>query len=182
MHSHSPIEVSHTPQITTPTGIYSLDMSSAAFRSTVDLGVACVGQLTVRATLFQQSKWVDLEIGDPVLECGGELVADYIAQQEMNPAMAQAMERMRRKIGTAISNRPRSGLAALRFKAGLSQQQLADRMETQQPNIARWERHPEQMTVLTIRKLAHALEIDAQELFLTIENFSRKAVSEHETA
>lgn len=157
-------------------------MSSAVFRSTVDLGVASLGQLTVRATLFQQSKWVDLETADPALECGGELVANYIAQQEMNPAMAQAMERMRKKVGTAISNRPRSGVAALRFKAGLSQQQLADRMETQQPNIARWERQPEQMTVVTIRKLAEALKIDTHELFLAIENVNNKTITEHETA
>lgn len=109
-------------------------------------------------------------------------MADYIAQQEMNPVMAQAMERMRRKVGAAISNRPRSGVAALRFKAGLSQQQLADRMATQQPNIARWERQPEQMTVVTIRKLAGALEIDTQELFLAIENVNNKTVKEHETA
>ena len=53
----------------------------------------------------------------------------------------------------------------LRLNKGLSQLQLAQRLNTHQPAIARWERNPEQMTYSTICQIASALGVTEQEIF-----------------
>lgn len=50
-------------------------------------------------------------------------------------------------------------LKYLREKAGLTQVQLAEKMETHQPSIARWENGKETPKIETLEKLAEALEV-----------------------
>jgi len=49
-------------------------------------------------------------------------------------------------------------LKDLRFRAGLTQQELADKAGTTQTTVARIERDAVEPEVTTIRKLAHALD------------------------
>lgn len=137
------------------------------FLSTVDLGVAKVGRVEMRATIYQHQHWVDLRSfdADPVVAQGGQYADVYVAQQESDPAMAEAMQRMRRRIGAVAVSQPGSGLAALRMRAGLSQRQLAERLGNHQPAIARWERNPEQMSFKSIQDMAAALGVPEQAIF-----------------
>ncbi len=49
-------------------------------------------------------------------------------------------------------------IRSLRLRAGLSQEQLADRMHTSQPTVARWEAGATLPTLDTIRRLADATD------------------------
>jgi len=133
-----------------------------------------VGHLTIRATVYKNDCWQDLAgvvQKDPALSRGGVLAHDYMKAQEANPAMAAALQRIRARVGASAAGLPGAGLAALRLKAGLSQAQLAQRLQTQQPSVARWERNPEQMTLPTIRQMAAALGVKEQAIFDVLANF-----------
>ena len=127
----------------------------------------------MRATIYHHDKWVDLDSlsADPALSQNGILAEDFLLKQESNPVMSEALAKMRMKLGTAMANRvtPVCGIAALRMQKGFSQHRLAELMETQQPNIARWEKNPEQMTYSTLKKYAACLGIKEQVLFDTVE-------------
>ncbi|WP_439518488.1 helix-turn-helix domain-containing protein [Hydrogenophaga sp.] len=105
------------------------------------------------------------EFMDTALEAGGQLVEDYLAEQEADPEMAAALARARAKISSKVAQQSAGGLAALRLNAGLSQQQLAERIGAHQPSVARWERKPEQMTYSTIVLIAGALGVPEQAIF-----------------
>lgn len=122
----------------------------------------------MRATMLQLNRWVDIEpvAGDPVLANGGVELGEYLERRARDPKRADRLTRARKKLGDAMAASPdqRGSLAALRLKAGLSQEALARRMNTQQPSIARWERAPGQMNHITSQKLAAALGVSAQEV------------------
>lgn len=147
----------------TPSGTYSIDTSTAAFQPIVNLGNAATGAVTFRTTLLRHDKMVVLEDSqtDPVLARGGMGLKQFLAQQERNPAMAAALASMRQRVA---ARHAMCSLATLRQRKGLSQSQLAAALETSQPNIARWEKDPEQMTAKSIQRMAAALQVSEQDI------------------
>lgn len=132
--------------------------------------------------------WIDIEpvMDDPALANGGTELGEYLARRARDPKRADRLTRARKKLGDAMTASPsqRGGLVALRLKAGLSQEALARRMDTQQPSIARWERTPEQMNYTTTLKLAAALGVSAQDVAKAILTQCEATTPEvnHETA
>lgn len=95
----------------------------------------------------------------PHLKPGQSTAADYLQRVERSPRRAAALERARQRAAGPLEAADRRSLAQLRLAAGLSQAQLAAKMGTQQPNIARWEREPKNMTVETLLRLGEALGV-----------------------
>ena len=129
------------------------------------MGAVATGAVTFRTTLVRHDRNVvveDSQANDPVLARGGMELGQYLAQQERNPAMAAAMAAMRQRI--ADRSQATCGLATLRQRKGMSQAQLAAALETSQPNIARWEKDPEQMTARNIQRLAVVLQVSEQQI------------------
>lgn len=127
------------------------------------MGGVATGAVTFRTTMLRHDKNVVVEDSqaDPVLARGGMELGQFLAQQERNPAMAAAMAAMRQRIAARHAT---CGLATLRQRQGLSQAQLAAALETSQPNIARWEKDPEQMTARNIQRMAGALQVSEQDI------------------
>lgn len=128
------------------------------------MGGVATGAVTFRTTLVRHDRNVvveDSQANDPVLSRGGMELGQYLAQQERNPAMAAAMAAMRQRMAARHTT---CGLATLRQRKGMSQAQLAAALETSQPNIARWEKDPEQMTARSIQRMAEALQVREQEI------------------
>lgn len=141
-----------------------IDMSSAKFHSTVDVpGVVRTGTFVARAYMHASHKWVDLADlqTDPAIERGGQTAEDFLAEFFSDPQARAAASRMRKKVGQHL----RPGLAQLRFNAGLSQAELAEKIGTHQSAIARWERNPSQISQESLRKLCPALGISYDEFF-----------------
>lgn len=103
----------------------------------------------------------DSQANDPVLKRGGMELGQYLAQQERNPAMAAAMATMRQRIAARHAT---CDLATLRQRKGMSQAQLAAALETSQPDIARWEKDPAQMSARNIQRMAEALQVSEQDI------------------
>jgi plasmid maintenance system antidote protein VapI len=101
----------------------------------------------------------------------GEISAvDFLAKVEADPRKAAALAGARERAGLRAQANGRSTLTALRLSARLSQTQLAEKMKTQQPNIARWEREPKNMTADTVYKLAEALGVSAATVLAATQN------------
>lgn len=132
--------------------------------------------------------WIDIQpvTDDPALANGGVELGEYLARRARDPKRAARLSRARKKLGDAMATgqAQRGGLTALRLKAGLSQEALARRMDTQQPSIARWERVPEQMNYTTTLKLAAAMGVSAQDVANAILSQCEAVTTEvnHETA
>lgn len=62
---------------------------------------------------------------------------------------------------------------AVRKRRGWTQEQLAEMIDTQHPYIGYVERGEQNVTLLTLEKIAHALKVEFGELF-GYENFSEK--------
>lgn len=88
------------------------------------------------------------------------------------------------KLGQALETTygKRTGLLALRMQAGLSQTELAQRMGTHQPSIARWERAPMSMSAQNMNAMAIALGVPAVDVFTAIQEQSEIVIkaAEHE--
>ena len=144
---------------------YVIDMRTAEFRSTVDVGQTRIGTVTCRAMWHQGSEWATFVnlADDPALDAGGLEADDFLAQFLAEPGMADAVAKVRRKVGEAQASEVGCGLAALRLKAGLSQKELGQRMGKLQPAIARWERNPSQMQMENAMAYCDAIGITMQE-------------------
>lgn len=98
-------------------------------------------------------------------------VNERVARLEANPARAAALAKARSRMGQWLEKESPSthGLAALRMKAGLSQNTLAQRMGTQQSNVSRWEKEPGDMQFSTIKNLAQALGVPLNDVLQALE-------------
>lgn len=123
-----------------------------------------VGEVTFRMTLIRSDVSVVVEDStlDPAIARGGMEASAYLAKLELDPEMAAAMRSMRKQLAMVRTQNEACSLSILRMRAGLSQAQLATAMETSQPNIARWEKDPEQMTAKSIRRMANVLQVKEQ--------------------
>lgn len=132
---------------------YSVDTSSAEYRPTSSVpSVVENGELTFQVcTLFHTR---------PPLRSGELNASEYLARVEADPRKSAALARARGRAGQRVSENEAISLTKLRLSAKLSQAQLALKLGTQQPNIARWERDPKNMTVETVFRFAEALGVE----------------------
>jgi ribosome-binding protein aMBF1 (putative translation factor) len=157
--SPSQIELTHTSLSQPIFKNLSVDTSSATFHTSLDLGVAETGTVVFRATLFKPDGTQEQLKNQVEESCGTELGV-YLRRLERNPARAHALAGARQRLAqsmiqTSGSDKPKS-LAALRLQAGLSQTQLADKLRTQQPSVARFEKDPSAMQFPTMSAIAEA--------------------------
>lgn len=104
-------------------------------------------------------------------------VQEREARIAANPLRADGIASGRRRLA-AISDHLNPGvrtLQALRLAAGLSQKELAQRMDVLQSNIALLEQNPGVATLSTIRKLSWALNVSVADVVGAIELTSRTA-------
>lgn len=141
--------------------VYWCDTSHAIFQPGVDVGNVVMGTLSVRAVLLREDQWVPLKV-HPEDDPHGEDALAFVERRSSSPARAARMQAMRARIGKTLAQAQGDvlGLTGLRLLAGMSQQQLAERMQTQQPSVARWERDPSGMKVETLLRLARVLEME----------------------
>lgn len=142
----------------------------------------------MHATMLLNDKWVPLDplADDPAILNGGTEAGEFFARRKRDPAHAARISAATKKLGQALESTygKRTGLLALRMKAGLSQTELAQRMGTHQPSIARWERAPMTMSGQNMTAMATALGVTAGEVFAAIQE-QREIVTkaaEHEAA
>ncbi len=119
------------------------------------------------------------EVDDSV-SCGGMSLRDLLDRELSDNDIAERVSIARRNIGRS---KRKNGLAKLRLTAGLSQQQVADSMNIQQPAIARWERNPGSITADNMRALAKALHSSMSEVAQVIEEqLMNQSAMRHEHA
>jgi DNA-binding transcriptional regulator YiaG len=104
----------------------------------------------------------------------GVSARERMQRLEQDPARAAQFSIARQTLGKAMqtANAGKCNLAALRLQAGLSQEQFAKRMGTQQSNISRWEREPSAMQVDSILKIATVLGVSPAEVFEAVSLYS----------
>lgn len=108
---------------------------------------------------------------------------DRIARLERNPQRRAALERARARIGQWMDREeiPGSALAALRLQAGLSQRELAQRMNTQQSNISRLEKQPDDPKLSTLEGLAAALSVPLSTVIAAVKQHQAAALPDLES-
>lgn len=78
---------------------------------------------------------------------------------------AAALQRTRKRIAREIEDNSAFSIVKLRLSAGLSQEELARMIGTQQPAIARLERGQSEPQISTIEKLAQAFGVSPEAVF-----------------
>lgn len=97
-----------------------------------------------------------------------------------NPLRAAAIVKGRQRLAK-VAEQLNPGLrtiSTLRLAAGLSQSQLAEKMDMKQPNIARLEKKPGDPSLSTLQKLAAVLGVDIREVIAAVE-VTNKAETNH---
>ena len=151
-----------------PTTVYWCDTGRATFQRGVDMGAVVTGVLSVHATMLRDDQWVDMDV-QHAPEVHGQDALAFSKRRASDPQRAARLKAMRQRIGNALDQNSQTlDLAGLRLRAGLSQQQLAQLMETQQPSVARWEREPASMRVGNMLRLAKVLGVDAATIAVAI--------------
>lgn len=89
-------------------------------------------------------------------------MSDYAIASAAQPGRAAALAKARQRLATELGTTP---LAALRLRAGLSQQQVAERMGVSQPQVARCEQGKHDPGTETIARLADALGASVADVF-----------------
>jgi DNA-binding XRE family transcriptional regulator len=93
---------------------------------------------------------------------GATSMADYAKESAQRPERVAALAKARQRLASELDASP---LAVLRLQAGLSQQQMAERMGVTQPQIARCEQARHDPGTETIARMARALELSEQAVF-----------------
>lgn len=132
--------------------------------------MAASGSLTVTASSLRHDQWLSLPV-EVISDEHGHDAAEFVQRRGRTPERAARLAAMRERVGNTLADQANAkplGLAGLRLRAGLSQQQLAERLGTQQPSVARWERDPSTMLVLTMRRMAEVLGVDVAQMALAV--------------
>lgn len=104
-----------------------------------------------------------IESFDASVPSGYVPLRKFVAEVEADPEAAAALARARTKL-TQVFAREGESIRTLRLAKGWSQAQLAAKLGTSQPHVARIERGTENVTIQTCRKLCEALDIDMNRL------------------
>jgi DNA-binding XRE family transcriptional regulator len=86
-----------------------------------------------------------------------------VDEQERDPAIRAGIARARTRLAEQLPI-GRSSLAYLRMRCGLSQRQLAEKIGTSQPHVARIEAGRDNVLLKTANLLAHALDSTLEEV------------------
>ena len=131
------------------------------YRPYLELGCVEMGTATFRVMVNKPNgTWAALSdlTADPAILAGGHELGDYLRRIERNPkraaGLAKARMRLAQSMATQAMTEQPASLAALRLQAGLSQTQLAEKMGTKQPAIARFEKDPSAMQYPTMSAIA----------------------------
>jgi len=96
-------------------------------------------------------------------------LGSLVDELETDPAMAHHMADARRALGPLIyGTEAHPSMCALRLSAGLSQQQLAQRVGTSQSHIARIERGNNDPTTDMVARIANALGVGEDVAFVGV--------------
>lgn len=106
-------------------------------------------------------QWQVISFTPDVGEPQGLTIDDLVAQFQ---AEGVDVAGARREMGGMLADAGEVSLRGLRLAAGLSQRELGERIGMSQPNVARLERHPGDVGLHTLRKLAEALGVDLNTL------------------
>ena len=87
-----------------------------------------------------------------------------LRQLALDPAFAPLEDDLREARRELTHERNIKGLAALRLRLGMSQQELADAVGTSQPRLSTWEHGSERPGFDSLRKLRAALQVSYDEL------------------
>jgi ribosome-binding protein aMBF1 (putative translation factor) len=132
------------------------------------MGSVVTGVLSVQATLLRADQWVAMEVLHAP-DVHGQNALAFTERRARDPQRAARLKAMRQRLAQGVEQHNQAlGLVGLRLRAGLSQQQLAQLMETQQPSVARWEREPASMRVGTMLRLAKVLGVDEATMAVAI--------------
>lgn len=93
---------------------------------------------------------------------GATPIVNYSKTSAAKSGRAAALAKARQKLAGELAASP---LATLRLRAGLSQQQIAERMGVSQPQVARCEQGKHDPGTETIARLAEALGVSIAEVF-----------------
>jgi ribosome-binding protein aMBF1 (putative translation factor) len=101
----------------------------------------------------------------------GISASDSSPRIKNNPLRAAAIVKGRQRLAKVAEHlnpgfRP---LSALRLASGLSQAELAEKMNMKQPNIARLEKSPGDPSLSTLRKLAGVLGVEVGQVIAAVE-------------
>jgi DNA-binding XRE family transcriptional regulator len=107
---------------------------------------------------------------------GFKRIGDYVAELEATPEGAAGMREARARLGRVIQDSGPPTLRSMRLALGLSQTQLAAKVGTSQPQIARIEAGRPDPTYDTFVRIAGALEAAVTDVVAAFGE-SRKAVS-----
>jgi len=110
----------------------------------------------------------------------GISATDRGARVRSNALRAAAIVKGRQRLAKVADQRNPGfrPLSTLRLAAGLSQAELADKMDMKQPNIARLEKKPGDPSLSTLQKLAAVLRVDIREVIAAVE-VTNKAEVDH---
>lgn len=93
-----------------------------------------------------------------------------IRRHEADPEKAAHLVRARQNLAKTHYSDEQETLTSLRLAAGLSQIQLAERVETSQPHITRIERGQNDPGTDLIARIAKALKVDEDRVFRAVRN------------
>ena len=154
-----------TPAILHSEPLYS-DTSTLVFRTTdeKDGYTTGVGGLPFVMWINNQVQIVQ-QILDPAprsASVGFVTAAERGRKLAKDSRRSAALQRARQRVGNWMASEQLegSGLVALRLKAGLSQTELARRLDMQQPNLSRLEKGLVDPKLSTLQQLAEALGVD----------------------
>ncbi|MEE1653762.1 helix-turn-helix domain-containing protein [Brachymonas sp. J145] len=163
-----PDQTPRTVQIQKDSETWHIDISSAEFQSSMDMGSVQVGHASMRVTVVS-TDLINDESGRPAKAERSRRLSDYLRSSASKPGRAEHLSAAARELATSdqVTLRP---LTRLRLNADMTQAKLAGLMGVSQPNIAKWERDPGNMTCDTQRRLAKALGITFMEVAAAIDS------------
>lgn len=122
----------------------------------------------------------EMVAGSDVVEAGTVSIMQRASRLSANPRRQASLERARKRLGEWLGKEDAgTGLAALRLKAGLSQTELGHRIGMAQPNVSRLEREPGDPSSSTVRSLAKALNVSADDVLAALESCRASTGHEH---
>jgi len=101
----------------------------------------------------------------------GISATDRSARIRSNPLRAAAIVKGRQRLAKVADQRNPEfhPLSTLRLAAGMSQAELAERIDMKQPNIARLEKKPGDPSLSTLQKLATVFGVDIGDVIAAVE-------------
>lgn len=124
--------------------------------------------------------YLEVSAANPLPIANTISIDDLVSELEQDPEMAKALSVARATLSTTLYADAPATFSAIRLSAGLSQSQLADKLATSQPYIARLETGKLDPGTDMIAKLALALNKDESLIFSAIRNQRKTRVASSE--